>query len=189
MKPSTTILLVAILFLSACTTSGIKKENEKTVELVNKMVDHIDSNKRVQILEDDFHEGDSVYKIRAYYYDDYLIKIVTVMRTSHFERDDYFYFENHEPIFSGHLVNEKDAHWAAEYKYYYEGGRIVESLFWKDTYEPGKQFPHERFRSFDPNIDSLMDKEKERLKFSLDNLALTNIEIRHLNENLEANTE
>ena len=134
-----------------------------------------------------FHAGDSIFKIRAYYTQENLVKIVSILRTSHIERDDYFYFDNNEPIFSGHLMNQRDDHEAAEFKYYYQEGKVVESLFWEDTYVPGKKFPHERFREFEPDLDSLAETEKERLAFCLEKLDMEGVEIRHLNENLNAN--
>ncbi|MFT7031015.1 MAG: hypothetical protein ACJA2C_002416 [Marinoscillum sp.] len=105
-------------------------------------------------------------------------------------RDDYFYFENNAPIFSGHLVVSKDDQIASEYKYYYgEDGYVSEALFWEDSYTVGKRFPHEHFEEFNPDIDSLHDWEEKRLKFFLEYLNLEGFEIMHLNENLEANTK
>jgi hypothetical protein len=193
MKPRYFTLLVLFLTLSftACDSNVVKEENRKLVEITNKKINRIDNNGRVEIIEDDFHDGDSVYKIRAYYNDvdmKYLLKIVSILRTSKMDRDDYFYFENNAPIFSGHLVNERNDHDAAEYKYYYQDDMIVESLYWEDHYEPGKRFPHESFEEFEPNMDSLMETERERLFFFLSKLNMEGFEIRHLNENLEANT-
>lgn len=167
----------------------VSKEFQHLVDITNKKMNHIDGNHRVSIMEDDFKDGDSIYKIRAYYYNQDIIKMVSVLRTPHYERDDYFYFENKEPIFSGHLMNERDDHTAEEYKYYYKEGKVVESLFWKDTYIPGQRFEHEAFREFTPDIDSLMAKEKDRFNFLITKLELEGIEIMHLNENLEANTQ
>lgn len=122
--------------------------------------------------------------------DDRLLKLVGVLRTPHLERDDYFYFEKHKPIFSGHVVVMRDDQSAAEYKYYYgKDGRINESLYWEDLYETGKQFPHEHFEEFEPNIDSLMTTEKERLDFFLTKLDVEGFEIHHINENLGANLQ
>ena len=175
------------LFLTIGCVSEVSSEFQKLVDITNKKMMHIDSNHRVSIVEDDFMDGDSVYKIRAYYYNEDLVKLVSVIRTPHYERDDYFYFENHNPIFSGHLMNQRDDHQAEEYKYYYENGKVVESLFWKDTYQPGKRFDHEHFREFNPDIDSLMASEKSRFNFLITKLEMEGIEILHLNENLEAN--
>lgn len=189
MRLSPLCLPIAIFLVLASCQQEVSKEYEKLVDITNLKMNHIDGNHRVAIVEDDFKEGDSVYKIRAYYYNQDIIKLVSVLRTPHYERDDYFYFENKAPIFSGHLMNERDAHEAEEYKYYYRDGRVVESLFWKDTYEPGKRFRHEAFQEFSPNIDSLMSSEKERFNFLVTKLELEGIEIMHLNENLEANTQ
>ncbi|MFY0689529.1 MAG: hypothetical protein JXQ90_20330 [Cyclobacteriaceae bacterium] len=186
MKQSLLSLIVILIAIVGC--NPVKKENRDLVKLINYKLAHIDGNHRVQIIEDDFHQGDSIFKIRAYYMDEYLVKIVSVLRTSHIERDDYFYFEKNEPIFSGHMYNLRDDHSAEEYKFYYENGRIEESLYWADTYEPGKKFPHERFKEYEPNVDSLMESEKERLTFCLEKLAMEGFEILHLNENLEANS-
>lgn len=175
------------VIFAAC-SSEVSKEKQLLVDLINKKVDNIDANHRVQIIEDDFHEGDSIYKIRGYFMDDYLLKLVGVMRTSHVERDDYFYFENHRPIFSGHVLIMRDDQMASEYKYYYEdNGRIGEALYWKDHYERGRQFPHERFEEFIPDMDSLLATEQKRLRFFLTKLNVEGFEIHHLNENLDAN--
>lgn len=185
---SVPVFFLAFSVFLAC-NQVVSSEYERLVDITNDKMNHIDGNHRVSIVEDDFKEGDSVYKIRAYYYNQDIIKLVSVLRTPHYERDDYFYFENRAPIFSGHLMNQRDDHEAEEYKYYYENGRIVESLFWKDTYVPGKKFDHESFHEFDPNIDSLMQKERDRFQFLITKLELEGIEIMHLNENLEANTQ
>lgn len=177
---------ILVAFTLSC-GNEVSKEKRPLVNSTNRKVRHIDSNHRVEILEDDFHEGDSVYKIRAYKHDNDLVKLIGVMTTPHFEREDFFYFENNAPIFSGHLVNEKDDRLAAEYKYYYEGDQITEALFWEDHYTPGKRFPHESFEEFSPDIDSLMQTEKSRIDFLLTKIELEGFEILHLNENLEAN--
>jgi hypothetical protein len=167
----------------------VSREFERLVDITNSKMRHIDGNHRVGIVEDDFHEGDSIYKIRAYYYNQDLVKLVSVLRTPHYERDDYFYFESNTPIFSGHLMNERDAHEAEEYKYYYDDGVIVESLYWKDKYEPGVRFEHDAFQEYLPNTDSLMQSEINRFSFLITKLEMEGIEIMHLNENLEANTQ
>jgi hypothetical protein len=184
------------LVLTACSLiffvncgPNISDENQRLIDLTNDKMRHIDGNHRVSIVEDDFKDGDSLYKIRAYYYNQDIIKLVSVLRTPHYERDDYFYFENKSPIFSGHLVNQRDDHEAEEFKFYYKGGKVVESLTWKDTYVPGKKFDHEAFHEYNPNVDSLMKKENERFSFLVTKLELEGIEILHLNENLEANTQ
>ncbi len=188
MRRITLLFYLIPLIFWACNPSPVKKENRELVASINQKIARIDANHRVQIIEDDFHEGDSIYKLRAYYMDNYLVKVVSIMRTSNFEKDDYFYFDEHEPIFSGHLTNERDAHLAGEYKYYYRGGEIVESLFWEDHYIPGQRFPHEQFTEFEPNMDSLMEMERLRLQFCLMKLEMEGFEIRHLNEQLDANT-
>lgn len=182
-------LAVALIFLAAC-SSEISKEKQPLVDHVNKKVDDIDANHRVQIIEDDFHEGDSIYKIRGYFMDNFLLKLVGVLHTPHVERDDYFYFENNKPIFSGHVLVMRDDQIAAEYKYYYgNDGYVNEALYWEDHYEKGKQFPHEHFEEFEPNMDSLMTAERERLKFFLAKLNVEGFEIHHINENLGANVQ
>lgn len=185
MKRKNLIFLPVVLILFSC-GSEISSEKRPLVDAINFKVRNIDRNHRVEIIEDDFHEGDSIYKIRAYYFDNYLVKLIGVMRTPHFEREDFFYFENHAPIFSGHLINERDDHLAAEYKYYYKGDLIDEALYWEDHYVPGEKFPHEKFSEFNPNMDSLMKTEKDRIKFLLTKIEMEGFEIKHLNENLEA---
>ena len=168
--------------------SEISKEKLPLVNAINETISYIDSNHRVQILEDDIISGDSLIKIRGYSMDGKLQKIVSVLRTPHFEQDDYFYFDDAgHVIFSGHLVNQKDERIAAEYKYYYDRDEIVESLFWKDHYEPGKRFPHEKFEEFEPNMDSLLTSERARISFLAGKLQGEGFVIKHLNENLKAN--
>ncbi|WP_421893044.1 hypothetical protein [Marinoscillum sp.] len=180
-------LTVAVLVLVAC-EGQVSKEKRPLVKAINQKVGDIDANHRVRIVEDDFHSGDSVYKIRGYFMDESLLKLVGILHTSHVDRDDYFYFEKNAPIFSGHLVVEKDGQIASEYKYYYGADGIVdEALFWEDHYEVGKRFPHEHFEEFNPDKDSLRIAEEERLYFFLSNLDMEGFEIKHLNENLDAN--
>ncbi|SNS95907.1 hypothetical protein SAMN05421640_1778 [Ekhidna lutea] len=181
------LILVSASLLWAC-GSEIKKENRHLVEAIDYRVKHIDQNHRVSIIEDDFVEADSAYKVRGYFNEGRLMKLVGIIKTPHFERDDYFYFENEKPIFSGHMMNFKDDRLAEEFKYYYQDGTIVESLFWKDHYTPGKRFPHETFKEFDPNMDSLMNEEKDRMAFFLSKLEEEGFELKHINENLEANS-
>ncbi|MFY0608142.1 MAG: hypothetical protein JXR10_15590 [Cyclobacteriaceae bacterium] len=184
----TTIYLTLTLgLLWSC--SEVSKEKRPMVNRIEKIIDDINANHRTAIIEDDFHEGDSVYKIRGYFMDDEMLKVVGVLHTSHIERDDYFYFENNEPIYSGHLVVQKDDRMASEYKYYYgEDGYVDEALFWSDHYKLGRRFPIEHFREFEPDKDSLRTTEEERLKFFLDKLEMEGFEIVHLNENLDANS-
>ncbi|XOV93240.1 MAG: hypothetical protein ACFHWX_00735 [Bacteroidota bacterium] len=185
---SNLLLLLAPLFFYC--SSEISKEKRNEVNLIDTKVHHIDLNRRVSIVEDDFHMGDSIYKIRGYFMDEMLQKIVGVLHGPDFDRDDYFYFENHEPIFSGHLVIDKKNAIASEYKYYYnDEGYVYEALFWEDKYEAGKQFPHEKFQEYTPNADSLRQEEEKRLRFFLEKLEMEGFEIRHLNENLSANTQ
>jgi len=179
-------LLVLLAFVFSC-SSEISKEKRPLVNNINTIVSHIDSNHRVQIIEDDYKEGDSLIKIRGYSMDGEMLKLVAVTKTTHFERDDYFYFHNGHVIFSGHMVNLEDELLAEEYKFYYEGDNIGESLFWKDHYERGKRFPHEKFQEFQPNMDSLLKRERERILFLVYKLETEGFEIKHLNENLEAN--
>ncbi|MEQ9468713.1 MAG: hypothetical protein RLN88_14990 [Ekhidna sp.] len=181
------LILTIILLLAAC-GSEVKKENRKLVETIDHKVKNIDHNHRIKIIEDDFKSADSIYKVRGYFSEGILLKLVGIIKTPHFERDDYFYFENSAPIFSGHMINFMDDRLAEEFKYYYEGEKIAECLYWEDHYKPGKRFPHETFREFEPNMDSLMKEERDRMAFYLSKLNTEGFEIKHENENLEANT-
>ena len=183
-----TMLSLAAIILVACDSSPVRKEIRPQVEAINKKIHLIDGNHRVRIVEDDYLQGDSIYKIRAYYMEeDALVKMVSILRTPHYERDDYFYFDDGQIMFSGHLLNERDAHLASEFKYYYESGQIFESLFWEDTYTPGQRFPHEEFKEFEPDLDSLIEMERLRITFFMEKLAMEGTEILHYNEYLEAN--
>ena len=186
MRPYYLVIFLALIFLFSC-HSEISKSKQGLVSEVNKKVATIDHNHRVSIIDNDLVRGDSIYKVRGYYVEDDLIKLVGILRTPHFERDDYFYFEKNEPLFSGHMMNFKDDKLAEEFKYYYKGPRIEEALFWEDHYVPGQRFPHEHFEEFEPNQDSLIATEKSRLKFFLSVLNKEGHEIKHLNENLGAN--
>ncbi|MGB3464313.1 MAG: hypothetical protein WBA74_03550 [Cyclobacteriaceae bacterium] len=178
------VLLASTSMLFSCTS-----EMDEYVESINLKAKEIDNNRRVEIKEDDYHEGDTVYKIRGYYMDDVLLKLVGITRTSHMERDDYFYFDHQgNPLFTGHLVNKKDQHDAAEYKYYYKDESIIASMYWEDHYQPGKQFPHEQFEYFNPSIDSLLRIEEKRLSFFKMKLNEEGFEVQEENENLEANS-
>lgn len=183
------VFAFSILTLWACSPE-VKKENRKLVNSIDLKVKNIDHNHRISIVEDDFVKSDSAYKVRGYFNEGRLMKLVGIIKTSHFERDDYFYFENNKPIFSGHMINFRDERLAEEFKYYYnhEGTEIVESLFWEDHYQPGKRFPHETFKEFNPKIDSLMKEERNRMAFFMSKLNAEGFEIKHINENLEANS-
>lgn len=181
------LFVLSVLLFSAC-GSEVKKENRPLVKAIDHKVKTIDHNHRISIIEDDFVRADSSFKVRGYFNDERLIKLIGIIKTPHFERDDYFYFENDKPIFSGHMINFKDDRLAEEFKYYYKGPNIVESLFWKDNYQPGKRFPHETFREFEPDMDSLMNEEKTRMDFYLSKLDEEGFEIKHINEHLEANS-
>ncbi len=180
-----TLTLSILIGLFSCSS-----ETDRYVDAVNFKAKEIDSNRRIEIVEDDFHEGDTIHKIRGYYMDKVLLKLVGITRTSHMERDDYFYFDNEgKPLFTGHLINKRDEHDAAEYKYYYKDNKIVASMFWEDHYQPGKQFPHEQFSYFSPNLDSLYRIENQRVIYFKEKLETEGFEIHHENENLEANTD
>lgn len=179
------LILAGVFYFSK---SEVSKEFRPLVKAVDYKVKHIDQNHRISIIEDDFVQADSAYKVRGYFNGNSLIKLVGIIKTPHFERDDYFYFENNLPIFSGHMMNFRDDRLAEEFKYYYENGTVVESLFWKDHYEPGKRFPHETFEEFSPNMDSLMKEERGRMNFYLTKLEKEGFEIKHINENLKANS-
>lgn len=183
----TTAGLMLFIFLSQ-SCSEVSKEYRTLVKVVDYKVKNIDHNHRVQIVEDDFIQADSSYKVRGYFNEGKLMKLVGIIKTPHFERDDYFYFEQEKPIFSGHMINFRDDRLAEEFKYYYQDGTIVESLFWKDHYKPGKRFPHETFKEFSPDIDSLMSEERNRMAFYLTKLEEEGFEIKHINEHLEANS-
>ncbi|MEM6643905.1 MAG: hypothetical protein AAF616_13075 [Bacteroidota bacterium] len=182
-------IIVVITQLLAC-GSEVSKEYQKLVETVDHKVKNIDHNHRIQIIEDDFVRADSLYKVRGYFSQGRLLKLVGIIKTSHFERDDYFYFENNKPIFSGHMINFMDDQLAEEFKYYYspKTHQIEECLFWEDHYEPGKRFPHETFEEFSPDMDSLMNEEESRMQFYLSHLDEEGFEIKRINENLEANS-
>lgn len=168
--------------------SSVSNEKKPLVEAINLKVRDINANHRVNIIEDDFHKGDSVYKIRGYFMEERLLKLVGILHTPHIDRDDYFYFEEHSPIYSGHVVVAKDNNIASEYKFYYgDDGYVDEALFWEDHYTPGKRFPMEHFSEFNPDKDSLRASEEDRLYFFLQKLDMEGFEIRHLNENLDAN--
>lgn len=182
------LVLIILALLTFSCGSEVKKENRPLVKAIDYKVKSIDHNHRISIVEDDFVQSDSSYKVRGYFNEGRLMKLVGIIKTPHFERDDYFYFENETPIFSGHMMNFRDDRLAEEFKYYYNEGKIVESLFWEDHYKPGKRFPHETFKEFDPNMDSLMNEEKTRMAFFLSKLEKEGFEIKHINENLEANS-
>ena len=184
MKTIHFILFATVAVLIACKPE-IKKENQKLVESIDYKVRHIDHNHRVSIIEDDYVNNDSTHKIRGYYMEGRLLKLIGITRTPHFERDDYFYFENGKPIFSGHMINFMDDQLAEEFKYYYRDRKIVECLFWEDHYKEGARFPHEHFEEFDPNnMDSLMNAEKTRLAFFKRKLEEEGVEMKHENDNL-----
>ena len=179
---------LSLVFILASCGSEIKKENRKLVEVIDYKVKSIDHNHRISIIEDDFIQADSAYKVRGYFNEGRLMKLVGIIKTPHFERDDYFYFENEKPIFSGHMMNFMDDRLAEEFKYYYQDGKIVESLYWEDHYKPGKRFPHETFEEFEPDMDSLMQEEESRMAFFISKLESEGFELKHINENLEANS-
>ncbi len=165
-------LAIVVLFLifSSC-EEKLKNKAQHVVDKINEEVHNLDVRRRISIKEDDYIHGDTTFKIRAYSVDGILKKIVSVTYTAHFERDDYFYFDIHNHLmFSGHLMNEKDDHLASEFKYYYQDDEIVAAYEWEDHYKPHKPFPHEHFRLFHPNLDSLKDEDQKRLHFFIDKL-------------------
>lgn len=181
------ILLIWVTYMYQ-SNSEVSKEFRPLVEAIDHKVKSIDHNHRIKIIEDDFVSADSIFKVRGYFSEGKLLKLVGITKTPHFERDDYFYFDNNEPIFSGHMINFMDDRLAEEFKYYYEGDKIAECLFWEDHYKPGKRFPHETFQEFNPNMDSLMKEEKSRMAFFLSKLDTEGFQIKEENENLEANS-
>ena len=96
-----------VIFLSSC-GNEIKKEYRGLVAGIDHKVKSIDHNHRIQIIEDDFVRSDSIYKVRGYFNEGRLLKLIGIIKTPHFERDDYFYFENSKPIYSGHIINFVD---------------------------------------------------------------------------------
>ena len=92
MKTSRLLIAASLAILLSLCSEPVKKENRPLVDKINEQMRNIDSNHRIRIVEDDFHQGDSVFKVRAYYMQEYMIKIVNILRTSEIERDDYFYF-------------------------------------------------------------------------------------------------
>jgi hypothetical protein len=176
--------LLTIALLTFSCQQEVSKEYRTLVKGVDYKVRNIDHNHRVTILEDDFIMGDSTFKVRGYYMEGILEKLVGITRTPHFERDDYFYFDNGKTIFSGHMMNFRDEKLAEEFKYYYDGGQVVECLFWEDHYVPGKRFPHETFEEFYPNMDSLMKEEKYRLGFFMEMINTKGFTIKEENDNL-----
>jgi len=181
MKFRPSILLILLIF--GCKPE-VSKEFQPLVKAVDYIVRNIDHNHRVSIIEDDFIRGDSAYKVRGYYMEGQLQKLVGITKTAHFERDDYFYFQGNKTIFSGHMMNFMDERLAEEFKFYYDKGKIVECLFWEDHYEPGKRFPHEHFEEFKPDIDSLMNEDKNRLTFFKEMLAKEGFKLKEENDNL-----
>lgn len=175
-----------MVLLYAC-GSAISKDKQKLVEVTNHKVARIDHNHRMHIVEDEFINGDSSYMVRGYYRGDQLLKLVGVIRTPHYERDDYFYFERGKPLFTGHMVNYTDNKVAEEFKYYYDKDGIEESLYWKDEFTPGHRFSHEHFEEFEPNLDSLLNEEKKRIEFFISHLKSDGIEIRTEKEGVGAN--
>lgn len=177
------LLMATALLLTYC-ASQVSEEKRPFVEAVNEKVGNIDANHRVSIKEENLHQGDSSYTIRGYFLEDNLLKLVGVLHTSVIDRDDYFYFENNAPIFSGHLVVQRENQKASEFKFYYgEDGFVKEALSWSDTYVPGERFPMEHFLEFEPNNDSLRSAEETRLVYFLTMLGMEGFEIKHLNEN------
>ena len=191
LKEKTTMRhLLTLLIVSALTFSCSQKkksEEQLMMEAIDFKVRNIDRNHRVQIIEMDSIIGDSLYKVRGYFAGDEMLKVVGILRTAHFERDDYFYFENHEPLFSGHMINFRDDRLAEEFKYYYEDEKVTQALAWEDHYTPGKRFPHEHFEKILPNQDSLLNTEQTRLIHLLHIMEMSHLEIKHLNENRGAN--
>lgn len=177
---------IFISLMSLGCHSEISKRGD-LVESVNLDVARIDHNHRVRIIEDDFVKGDSIFKIREYLSGDERIKIVGIVKTSHFERDDYFYFSDGQKIFSGHMINFMDDNLAEEFKYYFKDGELTRAFMWKDNYVPGERFPHETFELFEPDLDSLMNEENTRLDFFMGLIEKEGIEIKQENENVGAN--
>ena len=170
MKTKMLTLLYLSLLLTRC-EEKLSSETQRIVDKINETVHDLDVRRRISIKEDDFIHQDTTFKIRSYSVDGRVKKIVSVIYTEHFERDDYFYFDIHGKLmFSGHLMNEKDDHNAAEFKYYYHNDKIVAALEWEDHYQPHKPFPHEHFRVFHPNLDSLQREDQRRLHYFIEKL-------------------
>ena len=153
-----------LVIVTAC--SSLTQEEQDLIERINRDVHHTDVRRRISIVEDDYKEGEDLYKIRGYFADEKLIKIVGITRSVHGERDDYFYFNDEGGVyFTGHLMNDKDHHMAKEFKYYYENDDLKVALHWEDEYDPTKPFPHEHFEPFQLDWDSLLREENERIDF------------------------
>ena len=185
MRDSISLLIVVVLTFTSCHSE--MSQQGKLVEEVNQKVSKIDHNHRVQIIETDHPIDGSTWKVRQYISNNERVKVVAVVMNAHYERDDYFYFDGGEKIFSGHMINFRDERLAEEFKYYFKDGKLVRSYMWKDHYTPGKRFPHEQFELFEPNMDSLINEEEERLAFLLELLKKDGREIKSENENLGAN--
>jgi len=168
---------------------GCKSEKDKLEEKIEEKVKLIDFNRRVEIIEDDFKDEGVIYKIRAYVVDGVLLKIISVANSTAFEKDDYFYFENGEIIFSGHLYNDKSHSQASEYKYYYADGKIDHCMYWTDHYKPHKPFPHESFEPYYPDMDSLMNLERSRLAYFRQKLDIEGFQLKEEDENALVNSD
>ena len=179
------LLLIVIVLTFSCHSEMSRQGN--LVEEINQKVSKIDHNHRVQIIETDHPIDGSTWKVRQYISNKQRVKVVAVVMNAHFERDDYFYFEGGKKIFSGHMINFRDERLAEEFKYYFENGKLVRSYMWKDNYTPGERFPHEEFELFEPNMDSLIQEEDNRLAFLMELLEKDGREIKAENENLGAN--
>lgn len=165
------LLSLTVFFLVTSCEEKLDKSTQHKVDKINEKAHLLDIRRRISIIEDDFIHGDTTFKIRGYFLDEVLKKIVSITFNSKFERDDYFYFDSHnELMFSGHLTNYKGRHDAEEYKFYYDKDGLIGAFKWQDHYDPHKPFPHEHFSVFHPNRDSLEKVEAERLTFFKDKI-------------------
>ena len=178
------ICIIFFLLLSmAC--SDLTDEQQALIDRINREVHHTDVRRRISIVEDDYKEGENLFKIRGYFAEDKLIKIVAITRSVHGERDDYFYFDNNDNVyFTGHLVNDRDHHTAKEFKYYYENDDLKVALHWEDQYDPTKPFPHEHFEPFELNWDSLLTEENNRIAFFKEKIYSEGFTLQRENPNL-----
>lgn len=170
-KNFTFYCLALIICLGYGCEEKLDSETQKKVDHINEKSHLLDIRRRISIMEDDFIHGDTTYKIRGYFLDGALKKIVSITFNTSFERDDYFYFNEHNKLmFSGHLTNYKGRHDAEEFKFYYDDSELIGAFKWQDHYDPHKPFPHEHFSVFHPNKDSLEQVENERLNFFKDKI-------------------
>ena len=70
---------LTICLLQSC-GSEVSKEYRQLVNAVDHKVKNIDHNHRIQIIEDDFVRADSLYKVRGYFSEGRLLKLVGIIK-------------------------------------------------------------------------------------------------------------